>query len=65
MTIIDSPGLLDGSLAAKGPQQSTKGIDSDVIQWFIDRSDVIYIIVDVTQLHLSHQQQTLLEQLKG
>lgn len=63
MTIIDSPGLIDGTLISKGT--SSKGIDNDVYQWFIDRSDVIYVVLDVQQLHLSLQLQTILEQLKG
>lgn len=64
MTIIDSPGLID--LVSKGgTAQQPKGIDNDVYQWFIDRSDVIYIVVDVGQLHLSNQLQNLIEQLKG
>jgi hypothetical protein len=62
MTIIDSPGLLD--LITKGGQ-TQQSIDNDVYQWFIDRSDVIYIIIDVNQLHLSLQLKSLIEQLKG
>jgi hypothetical protein len=62
MTIIDSPGLFD--LVTKG-HQTQQAIDNDVYQWFIDRSDVIYIVIDVNQLHLSHQLKSLIEQLKG
>ena len=61
MTIVDSPGLID-LLPSKTAQQT---IDNDVYQWFIDRSDVIYIVIDVSQLHLSSSLRVLLDQLKG
>lgn len=61
MTIVDSPGLID-LLPAKTAKQT---IDNDVYQWFIDRSDVIYIVIDVSQLHLSSSLRALLDQLKG
>ena len=63
MTIIDSPGLIDpvGGKAGTGGQI----IDNDVYQWFIDRSDVIYIVIDVTQIQLSTGLKLLIEQLKG
>ncbi|XP_054161022.1 sarcalumenin-like [Oppia nitens] len=63
MTIIDSPGLVDQ--ISKTGTLSQPGIDNDVYQWFIDRSDVIYIVIDVTQLQLSHQLKSLIEQLRG
>lgn len=62
MTIIDSPGLIDVITKGGSTQQA---IDNDVYQWFIDRSDVIYIVLDVSHLQLSHQLKTLIEQLKG
>ncbi|CAG2118950.1 unnamed protein product, partial [Medioppia subpectinata] len=63
MTIIDSPGLMDQ--ISKSGTIGQQVIDTDVYQWFIDRSDVIYIVIDVTQLQLSHQLKALIEQLKG
>ena len=63
MTIIDSPGLVDpmsGKITSVG-----QVIDNDVYQWFIDRSDVIYIVIDVTQIQLSTGLKLLIEQLKG
>ncbi len=62
MTIVDSPGLID-LLPTKAANKQT--IDNDVYQWFIDRSDVIYIVIDVSQLHLSSSLRVLLDQLKG
>ena len=62
MTIVDSPGLID---IMKGTSTQPSYIDNDVYQWFIDRSDIIYIVIDVNQLHLSQQLQSLIEQLKG
>ena len=61
MTIIDSPGLVDIVPQSAGKQI----IDNEVYQWFIDRSDVIYIVIDVSQLHLSSSLRLLLDQLKG
>jgi len=61
MTIVDSPGLID--LFPSNTAKQT--IDNDVYQWFIDRSDVIYIVIDVSQLHLSSSLRVLLDQLKG
>lgn len=61
MTIVDSPGLIDQLPSTTGKQT----IDNDVYQWFIDRSDVIYIVIDVSQLHLSTSLRVLLDQLKG
>ena len=58
MTIVDTPGLVDPGIA-------NNVIDNDVYQWFIDRSDVIYIVLDVTQLQLSTGLKLLIEQLKG
>ncbi|CAG2159067.1 unnamed protein product [Oppiella nova] len=63
MTIIDSPGLTDQ--ISKSATMDQQEIDTEVYQWFIDRSDVIYIVIDVTQLQISHQLQALIEQLKG
>lgn len=62
MTIVDCPGFIDDSLMPKEPG---KGIDGEVYQWFIDRSDVIYIMIDVNQLHLTNNLHSLLEQLRG
>ncbi|RWS12663.1 sarcalumenin-like protein, partial [Dinothrombium tinctorium] len=64
ITIVDSPGLIEGPNFGK-PSDGTKGIDSEVYQWFIDRSDVIYIVIDVTQLHMTSQLHSLIDQLKG
>ncbi|KAH9414090.1 hypothetical protein DERP_012569 [Dermatophagoides pteronyssinus] len=61
MVIVDSPGLIDMIPTAMAKQT----IDNDVYQWFIDRSDVIYIVIDVSQLHLSTSLRALLDQLKG
>lgn len=61
MTIVDSPGLID--LQPSSPAKQV--IDNDVYQWFIDRSDVIYIVIDVSQLYLSNSLRVLLDQLKG
>lgn len=58
MTIVDTPGLAD-------PGVGNSVVDNDVYQWFIDRSDVIYIVIDVTQLQLSTGLKQLIEQLKG
>jgi len=64
MTIVDCPGLVEG-LSLGTSFETGKPIDSEVYQWFIDRCDVIYIVLDVGQLHLISNLRQLLEQLKG
>ncbi|RWS25603.1 sarcalumenin-like protein [Leptotrombidium deliense] len=64
ITIVDSPGLIEGVMLGKQSEVG-KGIDSEVYQWFIDRSDVLYIVIDVSQLHMTTQLHTLIDQLKG
>lgn len=63
MTIVDSPGLIDGILN-KAPEPG-KSIDTEVYQWFVDRADIIFIVVESTQVHLTQSMKDLLEQLKG
>ena len=60
---MDSPGLVDGILS-KAPEPG-KSIDSEVYQWFVDRADIIFIVVESTQVHLTQAMKELLEQLKG
>ncbi|XP_074595825.1 sarcalumenin-like isoform X2 [Brevipalpus obovatus] len=64
MTFVDCPGFMDGmsGIIAKEPG---KAIDTEVYQWLVDRSDVIYIVIDVNQLHLTSNLQSLYEQLRG
>lgn len=63
ITIVDSPGLIEGILN-KTPEPG-KAIDNEVYQWFVDRSDIIYIVIDISQVYLTQSLQALLEQLKG
>lgn len=65
MTFVDCPGFMYGGGSGLTSKDTNKGIDSEVYQWFIDRSDVIYIVIDVNQLHLTANIQSLLEQLRG
>lgn len=63
ITIVDSPGLVDG-LLSKAPEPG-KSIDAEVYQWFVDRADIIFIVVESSQVHLTQAMKDLLEQLKG
>ena len=58
MTIIDTASIVEQ--VKKEKQQET-----DIFQWFFDRSDVIYITMDLKQLTITNQMKTILEQLKG
>lgn len=60
---MDSPGLMDGILN-KAPEHG-KGVDQEVYQWFVDRSDIIFVVIDINQIHLTNSLQQVLEQLKG
>ena len=61
---MDSPGIVEG-LLSKTPEPSGKGIDMEVYQWFVDRSDIIFIVIDINNIHVTQSMQELLEQLKG
>lgn len=54
---------MEGVLS-KAPEPG-KAIDSEVYQWFVDRSDIIYIVVDISQVYLTQSLKDLLEQLRG
>jgi hypothetical protein len=54
---------VDGVLS-KAPEPG-KSIDSEVYQWFVDRADIIFIVVESSQVHLTQAMKDLLEQLKG
>ena len=62
MTIVDCPSLVENP---QKPSENALLTDSQVYQWFFDRSDVIYLTLDINQLQVSNQMQTILEQLKG
>lgn len=58
MTIIDTASIVE-------QVKKEKSQETDIFQWFFDRSDVIYITMDLTQLTITNQMKTILEQLKG
>ena len=58
MTIIDTASIVE-------QVKKEKSQETDIFQWFFDRSDVIYFTLDLKQLTITNQMKTILEQLKG
>lgn len=58
MTIIDTASIVE-------QVKKEKSQETDIFQWFFDRSDVIYLTLDLKQLTITNQIKTILEQLKG
>ena len=58
MTIIDTASIVE-------TVKKEKSQETDIFQWFFDRSDVIYLTIDLKQLTITNQMKTILEQLKG
>lgn len=58
MTIIDTASIVE-------TVKKERSQETDVFQWFFDRSDVIYLTLDLKQLTITNQMKTILEQLKG
>lgn len=58
MTIIDTASIVE-------QVKKEKSQETDIFQWFFDRSDVIYFTMDLKQLTITNQMKTILEQLKG
>ena len=58
MTIIDTASIVE-------TVKKEKSQETDIFQWFFDRSDVIYLTIDLNQLTIANQMKTILEQLKG
>lgn len=38
---------------------------NDVVQWFIDRADLILVMFDYTKLDAGYEMEAILDQLKG
>ena len=38
---------------------------NDVVQWFVDRADLIFVVYDPTKLDMGLEHEALFDQLKG
>ena len=60
VTFVDTPGIIENR------KQQERGYPfNDVIQWFIDRAELIFIVFDPTKLDVGLELETLFKQLKG
>ncbi|OQR76797.1 sarcalumenin-like [Tropilaelaps mercedesae] len=58
VTIVDTPGVIDGRRFKDFPLE-------DVFQWFIDRADAIYVVFDPSKLEIGADMKAMLDQLRG
>ena len=60
LTFVDTPGIIENR------KQQERGYPFNaVIQWFIDRAELIFIVFDPTKLDVGLELETLFKQLKG
>ncbi|XP_015922450.2 sarcalumenin-like [Parasteatoda tepidariorum] len=60
ITIVDTPGILENKKTAE------RGYSlSDAFQWFIDRSDAIYVVLDPSKVDIGAELGSVVDQLKG
>ncbi|XP_039265684.2 sarcalumenin-like isoform X1 [Styela clava] len=60
VTFVDTPGIIENR------KQQERGYPfNKVIQWFIDKADLIFIVFDPTKLDVGLELETLFKQLKG
>ena len=60
MTIVEAPGILE----MRRPGERVYPYN-DVVQWFIDRADLILVMFDYTKLDAGYELEAILDQLKG
>ncbi|CAL1532456.1 unnamed protein product [Lymnaea stagnalis] len=60
VTIVDTPGILENR------KQQERGYPfNEVIQWFLQRSSVIYLVFDPTKMEVGTELENIFNQLKG
>ncbi|CAK8683619.1 unnamed protein product [Clavelina lepadiformis] len=60
ITFVDTPGIIENR------KQQERGYPfNEVIQWFIDRAELLFIVFDPTKLDVGLELETLFKQLKG
>ena len=60
VTFVDTPGIIENR------KQQERGYPfNDVMRWFIERSDLIFVVFDPTKLDVGTELETLFKQLKG
>lgn len=60
MTFVEAPGILE----MRRPGERLYPYN-DVVQWFIDRADLILVMFDYTKLDAGYEMEAILDQLKG
>lgn len=58
--IVEVPGILEVRKQVDRPYPF-----NDVVQWFIDRADIIFVVYDPTKLDTGIEHEALFDQLKG
>lgn len=60
ITIVDTPGILENR------KNTERGYSlNDAFQWFIDRADAIYVVLDPTKVDIGGELGSVLDHLKG
>ncbi|XP_018014346.1 sarcalumenin-like [Hyalella azteca] len=60
VTFVEAPGILE--MRRAGERQYPF---NDVLQWFIDRADLVLVVFDYTKLDAGYELEAVLDQLKG
>lgn len=60
VNIVEVPGILEVRKQVDRPYPF-----NDVVQWFIDRADIIFVVYDPTKLDTGLEHEALFDQLKG
>lgn len=60
MSFVEAPGILE--MRRSGERLYPF---NDVVQWFIDRADLILVMFDYTKLDAGYEMEAVLDQLKG
>ncbi|XP_065557430.1 sarcalumenin-like [Artemia franciscana] len=58
--IVEIPGILEMRREVDRPYPF-----NDVVQWFVDRADLIFVVYDPTKLDMGLEHEALFDQLKG
>ena len=60
VTFVDTPGIIENR------KQQERGYPfNDVIKWFVDQSDLVFVVFDPTKLDVGIELESLFKQLKG
>ncbi|XP_054708235.1 sarcalumenin-like [Uloborus diversus] len=60
VTIVDTPGILENR------KSTERGYSlNDAFQWFIDRADAIYVVLDPSKVDIGGELGSVIDQLKG